>query len=155
MLISRKLPIAAAVLTIVSVGLASVASLSVSSHYLEEKSIAQLQAVADGKRNQLDAYFNSIKSDLDTIAKTETTVSAFGGFVYRFGGVSGDATTELQNRYINQNPNPVGEKDLLDTADVDGYDKAHKLYHPTFRKFIKDRGYYDLFFVDLKGNIIY
>lgn len=155
MLISRKLPIAAAVLTIVSVGLASIASLSVSSHYLEEKSIAQLQAVADGKRNQLNAYFNSIKSDLDTIAKTEGTISAFGGFVYRFGGVSGDATTELQNRYINQNPNPLGQKDLLDTADVDGYDKAHKLYHPTFRQFIKDRGYYDLFFVDLKGNIIY
>lgn len=155
MLISRKLPIAAAVLTIFSVGLASVAGLAVSSHFLEAKSIAQLQAVADGRSGQLGTYLNSIKSDLDTISTTESTVSAFSGFTYRFKGVVGDRTQELQERYISGNPNPVGEKDLLDTADVDGYDKAHKLFHPAFRKFVKEKGFHDLFFVSTKGDVIY
>lgn len=155
MLISRKLPIAAAILTTVCVGVTSFASLSVSSHFLEAKSVAQLQAVADGRRNQVSTYLNSIKSDLDTIAKTEKTISSFAGFTYRFNGVAGEKMQELQSRYITNNPNPTGEKDLLDTAEVDGYDKAHKLFHPPMREFIKEKGFHDLLFVDLNGNVIY
>ncbi len=65
----------------------------------------------------------------------------------------------LQYLFIHEdnNPNPVGEKDKL--LYVKGYDfsynRAHKKYHPEFRKHLKAYGLYDIFLIDLKGNIVY
>lgn len=62
----------------------------------------------------------------------------------------------LQARYIGTNPNPLGDKhqmmsDSLGTA----YDKVHEKYHPSIKGFLEQFGYYDIFLVDPKGNIIY
>jgi len=64
----------------------------------------------------------------------------------------------LQVRYIIENPNPPGRKDLLDAAD-DGYGSRyadlHGLYHPVLRSFQGTFGYHDLFLIDRSGNIVY
>ena len=61
-----------------------------------------------------------------------------------------------QYYYIADNPNAVGQKDSL-TAAEDGsdYSQAHRRYHPAFRNFLKEFGYYDIFLVDPEGNIVY
>ena len=53
-------------------------------------------------------------------------------------------------------PTPVGEKDNLDKAD-DGsdYSSFHRQYHPWFRQFQRERGYYDIFLFDKDGNLVY
>lgn len=63
-----------------------------------------------------------------------------------------------QYRYIVENEHPLGEKDALDHAPLNGdsYDRAHQEYHPVFRSFLKKFGYYDIFLVDAKtGHIVY
>jgi methyl-accepting chemotaxis protein len=47
-------------------------------------------------------------------------------------------------------------KDLLVKAD-DGsiYSKAHEDYHPIFRRFLVEGGYYDVFLFDTEGNLVY
>lgn len=63
----------------------------------------------------------------------------------------------LQYHYIQANPNPMGSKDQLDTAD-DGsfYSELHRKYHPPLHKFLDLFGYYDIFLVDAEtGNIVY
>lgn len=45
------------------------------------------------------------------------------------------ASKELQRRYIADNPSPVGAKEELDTAGIDGYDQLHARYHPVVRSF--------------------
>jgi PAS domain S-box-containing protein len=67
-----------------------------------------------------------------------------------------NAAAYLQARYIVENPNPAGRKDLLDTAD-DGsrYADLHGVYHPVLRSFQSTFGYYDLFLIDRSGNIVY
>ena len=53
-------------------------------------------------------------------------------------------------------PHPTGEKDELDrAADASDYTKAHARFHPWFRTFLRERGYYDLFLFDPEGNCIY
>jgi methyl-accepting chemotaxis protein len=66
------------------------------------------------------------------------------------------ATIELQKRYISENSNPLGNKQLLNSAGIDNYDKIHEKYHDTFAKFISLFGFYDLFLVEPKnGQIVY
>jgi len=68
-----------------------------------------------------------------------------------------DTGVLLQYQLIQNNPNPLGEKHLLDSLE-DGtqYDVAHQLYHPAIRYFLEEFEYYDVFLVDAKtGNVVY
>lgn len=68
-----------------------------------------------------------------------------------------DDTRFLQHQYIAANPNPLGEKDALDSAE-DGtrYSELHKEFHPVVRNYLKEFGYYDIFLCDLTtGDIVY
>jgi len=69
----------------------------------------------------------------------------------------GDAAAYLQYLYIRRNENPIGSKDLLDTAaDASAYSVAHAQYHPILRSFLKKFGLYDIFLVDAEtGNVVY
>jgi methyl-accepting chemotaxis protein len=66
------------------------------------------------------------------------------------------AAIAVQYHYIAQNANPLGEKNLLiDAADGSAYSLAHAKLQPFAGK-VKDQfGYYDIFFADLEGNIVY
>jgi hemerythrin len=63
----------------------------------------------------------------------------------------------LQYYYIYKNPNPVGEKHNLDSANPNLlYDFAHKKYHPIIRDFLTTFHYYDIFIIDPDtGYIVY
>ena len=63
----------------------------------------------------------------------------------------------LQTLYIANNPNKIGEKQLLDAAsDGSQYSVVHAKYHPPFREFVKQFGLYDFFLIDAEsGRVIY
>ncbi len=62
----------------------------------------------------------------------------------------------LQYQYIVANPNPVGEKDLLDAAGADSaFTAVHRIIHPILRDFVHEFGFYDLFLIDGSGHIVY
>ncbi|MDE1244142.1 methyl-accepting chemotaxis protein [Vibrio aestuarianus] len=64
--------------------------------------------------------------------------------------------TALQARYIGANQNPLGEKHLLNADSLDTeYDRIHKIHHPSLRSFLQEFGYYDIFLVDVNGNVVY
>ncbi len=63
----------------------------------------------------------------------------------------------LQYHYIQNNPNPLGNKHkLIDAKDGSRYSRIHNQYHPAFRQFLEEFEYYDIFLVDSEsGDIIY
>lgn len=62
----------------------------------------------------------------------------------------------LQAMYIAENTNPVGEKHLLDAATEScDYNRLHAHFHPLFRDYLTSFGYYDIFILDLEGNLVY
>ena len=63
----------------------------------------------------------------------------------------------LQELYITQNPNPTGDKHVMDDAgDGSSYSAIHGRYHPIIRNFLERFGYYDIFLVDAEtGQIVY
>lgn len=61
----------------------------------------------------------------------------------------------LQALYIASNANPVGSKSALDDAgDSSVYSKAHKRFHPVFRKYKEKFRYHDIFLVDCETGVV-
>jgi methyl-accepting chemotaxis protein len=68
-----------------------------------------------------------------------------------------DTSIALQYHYIKANPNPLGSKHRLDSAE-DGtfYSETHGHFHPHIRDFLEKFGYYDIFLVDSdSGDVVY
>lgn len=68
-----------------------------------------------------------------------------------------DDSIALQYKLIKANPNPLGSKDALsDLGDDSSYNDYHKQFHPVFRQYLQQFGYYDIFLADPdSGDIIY
>ena len=98
----------------------------------------------------LTAYFqNEYLPRLNKNLITKTSVEAESSTDIR--------TRLLQNLYMASNPNPVGQKHFLMSAnDSSSYSKFHKTFHPIVKKYLEKFGYYDIFIVDNEtGNIVY
>merc|ERR1712232_895610 len=62
----------------------------------------------------------------------------------------------LQVEYISQNPHPEFEKKKLDRAPSDDlYHTVHGHFHPIYRDLMEKHSYYDIFMLDISGNLIY
>ena len=62
----------------------------------------------------------------------------------------------VQYAFIVRNPQPEGQKDDFDTPpEASSYSVAHGQYHGTFQNMPKLFGFYDVFLIDLDGNVVY
>jgi methyl-accepting chemotaxis protein len=68
-----------------------------------------------------------------------------------------DNALVAQYVFISESTAKLGEKNnmLFNSAYDSTYMQAHKKYHPSFDKFLAAYELYDIFMVDLKGNLIY
>jgi methyl-accepting chemotaxis protein len=115
-----------------------------------------LAAVIESRGSALQRYLASIKQDLAFQSTNPAVFNALAAFRAGWQQLPGDKTTVLQKLYINDNPHPTGQKENLDFAtDGSAYSRAHAEYHPFFRKFLRERGYYDVFLFDTAGNLVY
>ncbi|MFT7672945.1 MAG: methyl-accepting chemotaxis protein [Gammaproteobacteria bacterium] len=104
---------------------------------------AQKTALIDFYKNQFGKEFeaqNNQSIDVESLIPTDPME------IYR------------QYRYIASNENPLGSKDALDHAPMQGetYDRIHKKYHPAFRSFLHKFEFYEIFLIDPDtGHIVY
>ena len=67
-------------------------------------------------------------------------------------------TVAHQFYFIEDNPNPLGEKENMDRNEQDRsrYGELHERLHPVVRNYLRYFGYYDIFLADLEtGTIVY
>lgn len=142
-------------------GVLSVIFLWIAGNSTEENIKSQMKNIRETKSKQITSYFESKKTDLLTLSTSYDVTIALEEFTDSYKKLYGNvgrkrAETYLKEKYISQNPNKIGEKDKLDDAlDGSNYSSIHKKYQPYFRSYIKQKLYYDLFLVDLDGNIVY
>lgn len=65
-----------------------------------------------------------------------------------------DDSLVAQARYIADNPQPLGKKHLLDRAGTTAYDDVHARLHPLLRAYLERFGYYDLFIIDPRTDVV-
>jgi len=120
---------------------------------LIEKNFA---AVLEAKADELKNYLASIEEDLNITSKSKETIRSLKAFDAAWQVVEGDKTKVLQETYIEKNPHPLGQKEKLNSAnDGTAYDAIHKSYHSKYRGLLESRGYYDIFLVNSKGDLVY
>lgn len=62
----------------------------------------------------------------------------------------------LQHAYIYKNPASIGNKhEMFKSALNAKYDLNHTRLHETFKPYLEKFGYYDIFLVDNRGNVVY
>lgn len=168
---------------------------------LKAATYAQLTAVREAQKSQLNQYLDLISKTLGTIATQEGTVMAYEEFLDGFemivdsvefsddnikkslikmydeeylnkvnyealNGAKRRSTEDylpkskngriLHYLYILKNTEPVGEKNKYYKSDVlNTYNSAHVNYHNSFNELLNRFGLYDVFMIDLKGNVIY
>ncbi|GET42780.1 adenylate/guanylate cyclase with integral membrane sensor [Microseira wollei NIES-4236] len=67
-----------------------------------------------------------------------------------------NAARYLQYHYLANNPYPIGEKyKLEDPKDGSNYSRVNVRYNPKFANIAERFGYYDMYLIDLKGNVVY
>ncbi|KLN61025.1 hypothetical protein WH96_09850 [Kiloniella spongiae] len=169
MRISRKLPILFVIisaLSVVSIGIFSVKNATSSLVHLEEKTLV---ALGEARKSALQSYLNSIEEDITVSAANGYVQNAMSNFTLGFRDEKrrhSDPLKSLQGIYINDpsaeatntegNPEKLGDKHLYDGPQIEGsYHSDHRRFHPWFRQMLESRGYYDVFLVDVDGNVVY
>ena len=113
-----------------------------------------VSATADGKMFA-ENWLSSGQSSLLGLAASPATQAAVQTMGRAWSEIP-DAGVALQKAYITDNPNPTGQKgNLLVVNQPEGYHKLHANYHGYFSRSVALDQYYDIFLVDLRGNVIY
>jgi len=154
--LSKKIPTMIIVVGIAAAGLTGAFSYLGAKSAVRAESEQKLSAILDDRYVALESWFKGIEGDLVTQAQNPTIRNALADFSAAWQELGGDQTSTLQKLYITDNPHPTGQKENLDgAADGSAYSAVHAKYHPYMRSFLRDRGYYDIFLFDLKGNLVY
>lgn len=156
MKISKKLPIFMVGLALLNVlvtsSIGAYSSVKNAKHANEIKMVELLET----KEHSLQMVFKAFAQDSELLGHAAIVEEAIHKFDAQWQALPGNPEKYLQNVYIDSNPHPTGEKHKLDIAnDGSGYSAVHKEYHSFFRNFIEEKGYYDLFLFNDKGDLIY
>lgn len=156
MKMAHKLPMAIMIISVVVAAVVSATGYQTAKKTLISEHNHMLQAVAELKSVDLERWLHSVETDLKTQRSNPTVVRAIQDFSRGWNEIEGDRKTYLQNAYINNNPNPTGQKEELDYAqDGSTYSAYHKEYHGFFRTLLRNNDYYDIFLFDRNGNLVY
>ena len=106
----------------------------------------------DSMRTEIAKYYNNEFSQEYKKLNSGTSINLSD----KLNKLPPEAVT-LQYHYIQNNPNPLGNKHKLNLAKDDSvYSHHHKKYHKHIRHFLEEFEYYDIFLVDHQsGNVVY
>lgn len=154
--ISKKYPLIIVALALFAALVTGLVAYNQSSEQMRVEAEGKLVALLESRKAALDSYFTTIREDLRFQAASPLVIDALREFRWAWKQLGGESTETLQRLYITDNPYPTGDKESLDTAlDGSDYSVTHKQYHPAFREFLRERGYYDIFLFDPDGNLVY
>lgn len=114
------------------------------------------KAIIADRELALNTFIKSVDSDIQTMATAPSTAMAIERFSMSWNGIEGDPGQSLRQAYVNDNPNPLGQKHMLTRASGESsYHMHHEGFHPGLRTLMETKGYYDVFLINMAGDIIY
>ena len=151
-----KIPMAivgAALLTSLVIG--TVAYLALEALAVSEAAAA-LKGIAATRKDATEAFYQRAALDVTDIASGPTAPAAMRRLELGWKSAGQDPAAKLTAIYITNNPNPAGARMKMDQGDDPiTYNQQHVAFHPAFRHWVDLHGFYDLFLIDLDGNVVY
>ncbi len=156
MSLRRVIPVVIAIIAISATAITALSSYLIASRALDEEASNKLHALADARGSEMADYLEFIREDIVIQSDNPAIRQALTLFGFAWEELGANPEGKLQDLYINNNSFPTGEKDKLMAAkDGSTYSDIHGQYHPWLRKLLIERGYYDIFLFDTKGNLVY
>jgi methyl-accepting chemotaxis protein len=153
--ISQKLPALMVMMALIASFITGIISYNISATGLNDVVKGKIEALLSTQKTSMDYYLQSVDSDLLTLSTSDMTIQGLTSFEMAWDELR-DPEKDLHKLYINDNPNPLGQKEKLDRApDSSSYSAAHAHYHPWFRQLLQARGYYDIFLINHEGKVVY
>lgn len=152
--LSRKLPV-----IIGGLSLAAAATVAVLG-YLDFHDSMLLEAhhhfdvLAEERGIALANWTDGVEKNVLSYAQMPSVINATQALSSSFALMENSG--DLQAAYITNNPNPAGQKGLLDQApEAIPYNFQHGAFHPFFRDLLENTDYGDVFLLNLAGDIVY
>lgn len=154
--LKMKIIIMAALVSLLAIASISLHSIPATRTSMEQAAQTNLSQITTARARHLQDYFSAIREDLKLVATSPSTKNALKDFTTAWQQFGNEQTAILKRLYIEENPNPIGEKDKYYSAnDGSNYSTAHATHHPWFHELQQTRGYYDVFLVNTDGNLVY
>ena len=147
-----KVPVAIAILIAIVVAVVGIVSVYFAQTALRASTDDRLIALVDARTAALHDYLKAIQEDLALTAQTGSTVLAMSELPTYYESMGGEAARRL---YVDNNPDKTNLGALDDAGDGSNYSKTHADIHPGFRTLAVTRGYYDVFLISPKGDVVY
>lgn len=152
--ISRKLPAIIVVLCLLASLCIAVVSYVDFKRNILQQAQSNFGQLTESRSNALMTWLEVVESNVISLGTDPTVVSAVTMFNTSYSLMIDSAG--LQEAYITNNPNPIGQKDQLNQApQAIPYHFQHGQFHPYFRQIKGAEGYYDLFLFNLDGDLMY
>lgn len=154
--LAQKLPLSyvafGLVMTTVVIVLSSVTFQKSSVQNAEE----QFKTMLADRKAALDSLVSGIHADVLTLATVPSTATAAQRLSAAWSNLNEDPGGQVRDLYVTNNPNPVGERQMLDRAKgTIPYNIHHAKFHPSFRSVLQTKGYEDALLINFSGDIIY
>ena len=156
MKLSKKLPIVISLAALLCGSVVGYFSSEQTTYLVKEAAYERFKVLVDARKAAFDAYLDSTVESVHALGDTPSLTTAINRFSAAWSALGVDQTTYLQSAYIDQNPNPVGEKHkYMSAPDGTTYSAVHAKYHPWLKEFLEEHGLYDIFLVDTNGDVVY
>ena len=152
--LSRKLPV-----IIAGIGLSACIAVSALSYFdfrdtMLTSAKANFHVLADERGLAVESWLAEVRRNMLSYARMPMIVDTLPALSSSFGMT--DTAANLQASYIANNPNPVGQKSLLDRApEMVPYNFQHGVLHPFFRNVVSSAGYSDVYLLNTAGDVVY
>jgi methyl-accepting chemotaxis protein len=149
--LSVRIPLfAIAALLVCAMGVGGLAYRQASSAMIEQNQ-AMMSSVARYRAQMLQLVTEGIETDVRQLADRANIRRAFTELdaAYRLGG-------NLNADFVANNPMPAGKRAEFMGEKVEGaYGAVHAREHAQIRRVARDKGYYDIFFINTAGDVVY
>lgn len=151
---SLKLPVIIAGLCLLSSLTVAVLGYADSRRSMVTQAQHSFDILIDERGQALENLFATLEIDLRNLAASPATLSAAQALGSSFHLMTDPAS--LQAAYVVNNPNPAGQRHLLDqAAEALPYNFQHGAFHPVLRQSVEGTGFEDIFLVSPDGYVIY
>lgn len=151
-----KLPLILVTTAILGLSIMGYVAYSDSHELLESEGKIRLSQVLEARERELEIWSSTIISDVDSASRSAQSSRVIREFGSAWTSLGEDASAYVIDKYITTNPNPIGERQKLSYAgDITNYSIIHRRYHPGFTSEAEQKGYSDIFLIDLDGNVVY
>lgn len=155
MTLNKKLTLMIAALVMASLGVLTTVVLVAQTQTTEVMIVADLSDRSENAISEFKVYLEDVEHDLHMWSTLPVTRQALTQFTAAWQELD-RPSDYLTHHYIDNNPNPIGQRDRLDAArDGSSYTNAHRNFHSSYNALKDERGYYDVFLFDVDGNLVY